>query len=444
MKRKKLLELIYLLKELDDDLIRCMKCGMCQAACPLYKTTLLETDVARGKLALISHLIKELIEKPEEVKKNVNRCLLCGSCAANCPSGVDVIKIFLKTRTIITKFLKLSLIERIVLRDIVAKPKLFDLTFKIASKLQQPLTKQQNPSLGSVSCNVPFLKNRFFVPPKEKTFLKKVQKKRNINGQKVKVGIFAGCLVDKFFPHIGLCIVSILEELDVGYFIPDVQICCGIPSISSGDLESFKTMVLHLVELYPIDKIDYIVTPCASCTSTIKKIWPMFLNEFDENIKKKILAVSSKTMDISEFLIKKTDILSKLKVNQYREKIKITYHDPCHLKKSLGIYKEPRNIIALNNNYELIEMEDADVCCGMGGSFNIKHYDISKKIGLKKAQNILKTNAKVVATSCPACMLQIIDMLSHINADISVKHPVEILQDGIKNKEGCSEHNSTI
>ncbi|MDQ7032419.1 MAG: (Fe-S)-binding protein [Desulfonauticus sp.] len=439
MKQRKLIELVCLLKQLDDDLIKCMKCGMCQAVCPLYKTSFMEPDVARGKLVLISHLVNELISSPEKVSKIVNKCLLCGSCAANCPSGVDVVKIFLKTRVIIAKFFKLSFVERLILRDIVAKPRLFEAIFNIAARTQKLFVQEQNPTLGSASCKIPFLtmlKDRHFVPPKKNTFHKQMAQKQSIS-EKNKIGIFAGCLVDKFFPEIGLSIVKILDELEMGYLVPDTQICCGIPAISSGDLQSFKSMVAQLINLYPVDELDYIVTPCASCTSTLKKIWPMFLKEFNEQQQEKILSISAKVMDISEFLIQKTNVAKKFKTHiNSEQKIKITYHDPCHLKKSLNIYKEPRQIIKLNSRYELVEMQDSDACCGMGGSFNLKHYEISKEIGLKKLENIIKTEAKVIATSCPACMLQLIDMLSHRNVDIMVRHPIQILQE----EKSCGPH----
>jgi glycolate oxidase iron-sulfur subunit len=101
------------------------------------------------------------------------------------------------------------------------------------------------------------------------------------------------------------------------------------------------------------------------------------------------------------------------------------------LKKSLGVSGEPRDLIRANPDYTLREMPAADDCCGMGGSFNLEHYGLSARIGRLKRDHIVSTGCSVVATGCPACMLQISDMLSHAGDRIAVKHPVEIYAESI-------------
>ncbi len=135
-------------------------------------------------------------------------------------------------------------------------------------------------------------------------------------------------------------------------------------------------------------------------------------------------------MDVSQFL----SLIPGIKKQEERlnepQKI-VTYHDPCHLAKSLGVKKEPRQLIESCGGYTLKEMTDPDRCCGMGGSFNLYHYDISSKIGNIKKENIEATHCHTIATSCPACMMQISDMLSKGKGGIKVKHPVEIYAEGM-------------
>ena len=109
-------ELTRLMHELDDQLRVCMRCGMCQAVCPLFSETGLESDVARGKLALLDGLVQQLFKDPKGVNDRLNKCLLCGSCAANCPSGVNVLEIFIKARAILTGFMGLSPVKKVILR----------------------------------------------------------------------------------------------------------------------------------------------------------------------------------------------------------------------------------------------------------------------------------------------------------------------------------------
>src|SRR6056297_2255220 len=120
------------LQKLDDQMVACMKCGMCQAACPLYAETGREADVARGKIALVENLSEEILRDPKAVKERLDRCLLCGSCAANCPSGVNVLDIFLKARAIITAYLGLSPVKKAIFRGMLAKPAVFNALLGLA------------------------------------------------------------------------------------------------------------------------------------------------------------------------------------------------------------------------------------------------------------------------------------------------------------------------
>ncbi|MFZ1985161.1 MAG: (Fe-S)-binding protein, partial [Desulfatitalea sp.] len=118
--------LVGLMREVEDQLVVCMRCGMCQAVCPLYAQTGREADVARGKLALLDGLLQEMFTRPDSVAERLNKCLLCGSCQANCPSGVRVIDIFLKARAILAGFSGLSTAQKIILKGLLAHPAMLD------------------------------------------------------------------------------------------------------------------------------------------------------------------------------------------------------------------------------------------------------------------------------------------------------------------------------
>ena len=146
--------------------------------------------------------------------------------------------------------------------------------------------------------------------------------------------------------------------------------------------------------------------------------------------RKKMAALCEKTIDINAFIVSKLDMV-KLPANTLDEKTIVTYHDPCHLKKSIGVSDEPRRLITANPGYILKEMKEPDSCCGMGGSFNIMHYGLSDSIGKKKQNNISRTGCSALATGCPACMTQLSDMLSKAGKRIAIKHPIEIYSEMI-------------
>jgi glycolate oxidase iron-sulfur subunit len=414
-------------KELEEQLITCMRCGMCQSVCPLYNETLNESDVARGKLAILKGVSEEFFENITDVNKVINKCLLCGSCASNCPSGVKVTDIFLKARVALTDFQGLSTPKKIIFKRVLANPSFFNKLLSFFSNFQGIAIKKVGLDSSCFRINLAGKRKRHFPRIAGKSFYDSMKKsKRKIKEKKgdgLKVGFYAGCLLDKFFPDIAKKVVDILEYHGASVTLLDKTGCCGIPAIASGDLDTFVKLINHNATCFDESDCDFFVTACATCTSTIKKTWPIVLANGDKKTLEMVNRISEKTFDIHQFIAEhfKTETSS-----ECENKEVVTYHDPCHLKKSLGVFKEPRELISLNKKYKFIESSKSDDCCGMGGSFNINHYDISKNIGEKKFENLIKTECEVVATGCPACMMQIRDVAAARQSDVKIKHSIEI------------------
>ena len=238
-------------------------------------------------------------------------------------------------------------------------------------------------------------------------------------------------MIDKIYPNIGHAVLRALEHNGVGVLVPDEQGCCGIPALSSGDLKTFNKLVRYNLERFSPGGFDCLVTACATCTSTIKKLWPMFAGDLSEVEKTRVKELAEKTVDISQFLVDRTAGVTAASACEGQKAI-LSYHDPCHLKKSLGISAQPRTLLRANSRYVFKEMSEADRCCGCGGSFNLQYYGISASIGKRKRDYIIESGCSTVATSCPACMLQIGDMLSQAGERIHVKHAVEIYADSLE------------
>lgn len=427
-------KLAQLMKELEKMLAVCMRCGTCQAVCPIFLTTGKESDVARGKLAILDGLLNKMFENPDRVCEHLNRCLLCGSCAANCPSGVKVIDIFIKARAILTAFMGLSAGKKLILRKMLSNPRTFDRLLEFGSRFQRFFAKPASHIVGTSCSRIisPILNQRHFVPLAPVPY-HRISPSVNIPAGRsgMKIAYFTGCLIDKIFPNVAQAAMRAFSFHEVGVFLPEGQGCCGIPAIASGDVKSFEKLLLYNIEKFKPFDFDYLVTSCATCTATIKKIWPLMTRESSENnLRKDVEIISDKVIDINRFIVSKVGANTQTHEND-SGKI-ITYHDPCHLNKSLGVTAEPRLMLKANNNYRFNEMPESDWCCGMGGSFNLEHYDISAAIGERKRNNIKASGCSVVATACPACMIQISDMLSKSNEKIEVKHTIEIYAESLE------------
>ncbi|MBU0994622.1 MAG: (Fe-S)-binding protein [Proteobacteria bacterium] len=425
------------MKQLQDECAPCTRCGMCQATCPLFEATGKETDTARGKLAIIYGIMEGILSDATRVSEKINRCLLCGSCATKCPRNIRPHEIIIRARSILTEYMGLSSIHKIIFRFFLARPDRFDKLAELGAKGQNMIrVKKDKASKREFSkLFAPFLSSRFIKPLSPHPFhqLKNTiydhTQNEETGRKKIRVALFTGCLIDKLYPETGISSYKVLIQSGMDVYIPDHQGCCGMPSLASGDMNSFKKLVLHHLALFPTTEFDYCVSACATCSSTIKYLWPSVMRNEPPDIQRKIAVLASKTVDICQLVctLKKVEN----KPDAYKNAIPVTYHAPCHQRKSFGIEKEPLLLIKENPHYQLVEMENADTCCGFGGSFNLKYHDISSEIGMKKRASILKTGAKKVITGCPACMIQLQDIFNKNGDDISVVHIMDIVSETV-------------
>ncbi len=435
---KDLKKLADSIKSLDDKIVGCMRCGTCQSVCPVFAETLSEADVARGKLALLSNLAAETLSDAGGVRERLDRCLLCGSCQTACPSGVKITDIFFEAREINAKYLGLNPVKKLVFKAILTHPKLFGAAVKFSLPLGRIFLRPDKnaPQTAYSPLLKPAVGNRHIPVPPANTFSQEFGEIDIPAGKSaIKVLFFPGCMGDKLYTSTTKACLKIFDFHGVGVRIPKDLACCGTPALASGDSDSFEKMAAYNLEKIGAEDFDYLVTACASCTETIRDFW----GKRAKSQKHKEIAekISRKTLDISQFLI---DIL---KVDSARHaplkpsgtaKERITYHDSCHLKKFLGVSEQPRKLLRLNPAVEFVEMAESDRCCGCGGSFTLTHYELSRKIGKRKRDNIIAANVSTVSAGCPACMMQISNMLALNNDPVKVKHVAEIYADSLPDK----------
>ena len=140
----------------------------------------------------------------------------------------------------------------------------------------------------------------------------------------------------------------------MGVHLPAGQGCCGIPALSGGDTQTFRQLVRLNLELLddPAAPCDYLVTACATCSSTIKQLWPLMMGDAEPAVQERVAALAAKTLDISQFLVDQVGV-APAAIGPEAGRIPLTYHDPCHLKKSLGVAAQPRVLLAANPAYIL-------------------------------------------------------------------------------------------
>jgi glycolate oxidase iron-sulfur subunit len=385
-----------------------------------------ESDVTRGKLALLGNLAHSLIRDAESVNDKLNRCLLCGSCQSNCPSGVKIMDIYLRARSVVTGYLGLSPAKKLIFRGLLRRPKLFNSLLALSGSFQGLFLREADKAAGTYRAPLlsPLIGKRHF-PRLASTPFHSSRPSLDAPAGKsgLRAAFFPGCVSDKIFPEVAEASIKALQKHGVGIFMPAGQACCGIPALASGERSTYDDLLRQNLGLFAGQNFDYLLTPCGTCTATIKEFWPKTLEGRSEGEKTQIRELSAKTMDISAFLV---DVLGVELPEASAGGRTITYHDSCHLKKSLGVSEQPRRILKSLPGFSFKEMPEADRCCGSGGSFTLSHYDLSTDIGKRKRDNIVSVKAETVAAGCPACMLQLKDMLSRNNDNVEVRHVMEL------------------
>src|SRR5918998_67525 len=236
---------------------------------------------------------------------------------------------------------------------------------------------------------------------------------------KVRVGLFATCLVDLMRPSVGFAAAKLLEDAGCTVEVP-VQTCCGQPAFNSGDRATARALAERMIEAFR--GYDYVVAPSGSCAGMIRAHY-LELFADDPNWLPKAHALGARTYELTSFLV---DVLGVSKVDAAFDGV-VTYHDACSGLRELGVKAQPRKLLKSVDGLELVELEDSDVCCGFGGTFAVKYADISTAIVSEKTGKIAASGAGTVLAGDLGCLMNMAGKLSREGRPVAVRHVAEVL-----------------
>jgi L-lactate dehydrogenase complex protein LldE len=233
------------------------------------------------------------------------------------------------------------------------------------------------------------------------------------------VTLFIPCFVDALFPRVGISIVQIIERLGYKIVCLEKIVCCGQPPFNSGYWDEARAVAAKVLE--QLKNAEVIVIGSGSCGAMLKVFYPqLFENTPQLELAKQI---SSRTLEFSEFLVKKlgvTDLGAKFPH-------KVTFHDGCHGLRELGLKKPPRQLLQHVQGLKLVEMKEAETCCGFGGTFAAKFPMISTAMGDVKCTSAAETGAEYIVSNDSSCLMHIQGLLSRQNSKLKTIHLAEVL-----------------
>ncbi|HEY8910461.1 MAG TPA: LUD domain-containing protein [Desulfosporosinus sp.] len=408
---------------------QCIRCASCLNVCPAFQ--LLGGHVY-GHIYTggIGTILTNFVNSERDAKNPQNLCLQCGKCTEVCPGKLDIPQMILELRNRMGEKDGLPAVQKFAL-DVVSNRRLFHSMLRIASVAQKPFTKGL-PVIRHLPMFLSGLTEKKSLPavakvPFRDVFLKTKQEVKNPKG---KIALYAGCLIDFVYPKIGEGMIVALNEKGYEVVFPEGQSCCGAPATYMGDRKNARKCAFMNIEALEAEKVDYVVTACPTCTHALIDSYKELVQD-DPALLARAEELSRKSRDFSKLLFD----LGGLPPGGDGVPMKITYHDSCHLKRSMGVFAEPRKLLSDTAGVQLIEMKESDRCCGFAGSYSIKFPEISGPILDRKMKNIEESGADYVVVDCPGCLMQISGGLDKKNPKIKVIHTAELLLEKRKKAE---------
>jgi len=407
--------------------LQCIRCASCLNVCPVYRLVggHVFGKVYTGGIGTILTAWFDELKRSEEIQ---SLCIQCGNCKQVCPGQIDIPALILEIRRRLTQEQGQGVVQKTIF-SVVNNRKIFHGMLRAASKVQGVVAKD-----GFIRHLPMFLSElsefRSLPAIADKPFRDVFDTIKQPVLQK-KIAFYGGCLIDFAYPEMGVKLIKILNKAGYNVTFPKDQTCCGAPARYNGAYEVAASNATDNIKALLSEEVDYVVSACPTCTCALKH---EFIEVYESIGKRDMLPkarrLATKTVDFST-LVKQLVDEGKLSFKEGQSLGTITYHDSCHLKRTLNAQQEPRDLLT-QAGYQIEEMFECDMCCGMGGSYSLKFPEISKPILTRKLGNIKASGAQTVAMDCPGCVMQIKGGFDKDGARVNVKHTVELLADQLK------------
>jgi glycolate oxidase iron-sulfur subunit len=407
----------------ENRYLNCIRCGLCQSVCPPYREHLSETASPRGRVALARKGLEGELEISPTLMEQMYACFACMACNQICPVGIQPADLAVEMRQVQEQIHPKGWKKRLF-SGVIARPERMELA-TLSLRLYEAIglrrlaytmgmRRLMPERLRDLEAMLPHLPQR----PLRRVLPELVEPHGT---SRYRVGFFLGCAQSLLFANESASVVSVLSRNGCSVITPQETVCCGMPAKGYGRQDLEIKQAFHNIALFEQAKVDLIVTDCATCGATLKEYAPLLVNE--PGWAERAAQFSRKVRDVSELLMEMP-----VEKPAGRLEARVTYHDPCHLGRAQGIWRQPRALLEMIDGLELVELPEADWCCGSAGSQLITHYDTSRRVLERKMKHIEETQAQYVASGCPGCQMQLNAGVRRRGLAVEVVHPVELLE----------------
>jgi glycolate oxidase iron-sulfur subunit len=406
----------------ENDYLKCIHCGLCLAVCPTYREQLIETASPRGRVILARKSLQGELELDSDLIEHMYSCFSCMACNDLCPAGIRPADLALAMRQV-QEQIRPTAWKQTLFGGIISKPRRMELATLPLRLYERLGLRRLVYALGLRKLMPAQVRDMEAMLPRlpQRPLRQVLPEVTEANGEShFRVGFFLGCAQSLMFAEESAASLRVLAHNGCTVITPKETVCCGMPAAGYGRQDLVRKQARHNIALYEQADVEVIVTDCATCGSTLKEYGDLLAN--DPAWAQRAASFSKKVRDVSEFLAS-----IPLERPQGRIEARVTYHDPCHLRRGQGVWKQPRELLKMIDGLEFVELPEADWCCGSAGSQLISHYETSTRVLNRKMDNLESTQAEYIASGCPGCQMQLNVGIRQRGLSVQVVHPIVLL-----------------
>ncbi len=394
---------------------KCVRCGLCLPTCPTYLETMTETSGPRGRISLIRAVDQGALDllSPGFVHQ-MSECLDCRACSAVCPSGVQYGTLVEGARARIEE----AKAPRRGFPANAGRWLIFNLLFghlwvmRLVAFLVRVAQQTGLDAIGGrLAAMAPRIDRRFFVARGQRF---------SANAARTTVMLHAGCVMQVAFAGWQAATVRVLQRNGCNVVVPSDQGCCGAIAEHAGEPDIARSFAKRNIASFERSDAQWYIVNAAGCGAALKEYGHLLKD--DPQWRDRAAAFSAKVRDVLEFL-------DQIGIETPTQPIAaaVTYQDACHLAHAQRVTSAPRRLLAKIPGITLREMNESSVCCGSAGIYNITQPEMSERLGHRKVENAIATQAQIIATANPGCAMQMQAHLRREGSTMRVQHVIELL-----------------